>query len=193
MATVTRLHMDMLITVKCKTLSRTEQKRVALISCHIKWRQRRKVKLDLCFEMWQMQHWNCVLQFMSTHICSYLWTHGFHYFIKCTLLPTYTRLHRSNLLPLLFSCSSNHGDSICLQWLVGNVVGRDDTLYARMKQRDLDGHDSMWEPIFVDDAAIGLGDQKNKVRLKTISKMSNWVKLLLLLYICSINYTVNFI
>lgn len=50
-----------------------------------------------------------------------------------------------------------------LQWLVGNVVGRDDTLYARMKQRDLDGHETMWEPIFVDDAAIGLGDQKNKV------------------------------
>lgn len=50
-----------------------------------------------------------------------------------------------------------------LQWLVGNVVGRDDTLYARMKQRDLDGHETMWEPIFVDDAAIGLSDQKNKV------------------------------
>lgn len=43
------------------------------------------------------------------------------------------------------------------------MVGRDDTLYARMKQRDLAGHDSMWEPIFMDDAAIGLGDQKNKV------------------------------
>lgn len=56
-----------------------------------------------------------------------------------------------------------HFDYVSLQWLVGNVVGRDDTLYARMKQRDLDGHDSMWEPIFVDDAAIGLGDQKNKV------------------------------
>lgn len=55
-----------------------------------------------------------------------------------------------------------------LQWLVGNVVGRDDTLYARMKQRDLDGHDSMWEPFFVDDAAIGLGDQKNKVEKKTL-------------------------
>lgn len=53
-----------------------------------------------------------------------------------------------------------------LQWLVGNVVGRDDTLYARMKQRELDGHDSMWEPIFVDDAAIGLSDQKNKVQPK---------------------------
>ncbi|CAG5871844.1 unnamed protein product [Menidia menidia] len=49
------------------------------------------------------------------------------------------------------------------KWLVGNVVGRDDTLYARMKQRDLDGHDSMWEPIFVDDAAIGLGEQKSKM------------------------------
>ncbi|KAK1883280.1 Gamma-aminobutyric acid receptor subunit beta-2 [Dissostichus eleginoides] len=49
------------------------------------------------------------------------------------------------------------------KWLVGNVVGRDDTLYARMKQRDLDGHDSMWEPIFVDDAAMGLGDQRNKM------------------------------
>ncbi|XP_054907424.1 gamma-aminobutyric acid receptor subunit beta-2-like [Poeciliopsis prolifica] len=49
------------------------------------------------------------------------------------------------------------------KWLVGNVVGRDDTLYARIKQRDLAGHDSMWEPIFMDDAAIGLGDQKNKM------------------------------
>uniref|UniRef100_A0A669EXU1 Gamma-aminobutyric acid type A receptor subunit beta2 n=1 Tax=Oreochromis niloticus TaxID=8128 RepID=A0A669EXU1_ORENI len=49
------------------------------------------------------------------------------------------------------------------KWLVGNVVGRDDTLYARMKQRDMDGHESLWEPIFVDDAAIGLGDQKNKM------------------------------
>ena len=56
-----------------------------------------------------------------------------------------------------------HGNSFHSQWLVGNVVGRDDTLYARMKQRDLDGHDTMWEPIFVDDAAIGLGDQRNKV------------------------------
>lgn len=61
-----------------------------------------------------------------------------------------------------------------LQWLVGNVVGRDDTLYARMKQRDLDGHETMWEPIFVDDAAIGLGDQKNKVQ-----HMSKGVKMLL--------------
>ncbi|XP_016374622.1 gamma-aminobutyric acid receptor subunit beta-2-like [Sinocyclocheilus rhinocerous] len=50
------------------------------------------------------------------------------------------------------------------KWLVGNVVQRDDTLYARMKQRDIDSmHDSMWEPIFVDDAALGLGDSKNKM------------------------------
>lgn len=46
---------------------------------------------------------------------------------------------------------------------MGNVVQRNDALYARMKPRDIDAHDSMWEPIFVDDAAIGLGDQKNKV------------------------------
>lgn len=103
---------------------------------------------------------------MSTHICSYSWTGGFNYFIECTLLPTCAHLRTCNLISILFSCSSNHGDSVCLQWLVGNVVGRDDTLYARMKQRDLDGHDSMWEPIFVDDAAIGLGDQKNKVQQK---------------------------
>lgn len=69
---------------------------------------------------------------------------------------------------LLLLTVNNHYNSVCLQWLVGNVVGRDDTLYARMKQRDLDGHDSMWEPIFVDDAAIGLGDQKNKVLQKPI-------------------------
>lgn len=50
---------------------------------------------------------------------------------------------------------------------MGNVVGRDDTLYARMKQRDLDGHDTMWEPIFMDDASMGLGDQKNKVELQS--------------------------
>lgn len=66
-------------------------------------------------------------------------------------------------IPHLHTYFSNHGDYVCLQWLVGNVVGRDDTLYARMKQRDLDGHDSIWEPIFVDDGAIGLGEQKNKV------------------------------
>nr|XP_015204928.1 PREDICTED: gamma-aminobutyric acid receptor subunit beta-2 [Lepisosteus oculatus] len=52
---------------------------------------------------------------------------------------------------------------VCLQWLVGNVVQRDDALYARMKQREIDAHDSMWEPIFVEDAAIGLGEQKNKM------------------------------
>lgn len=52
---------------------------------------------------------------------------------------------------------------------MGNVVQRDDALYARMKQRDIDAHDSMWEPIFVDDAALGLGDSKNKV-LKTFIK-----------------------
>ncbi|KAM6970329.1 gamma-aminobutyric acid receptor subunit beta-2 [Aplochiton taeniatus] len=49
------------------------------------------------------------------------------------------------------------------KWLVGSVVQRDDTLYARMKQRELDAHDSMWEPIFVDDGTMGLGDQKNKM------------------------------
>ncbi|XP_051734248.1 gamma-aminobutyric acid receptor subunit beta-2 isoform X1 [Ctenopharyngodon idella] len=49
------------------------------------------------------------------------------------------------------------------KWMVGNVVQRDDALYARMKQRDIDAHDSMWEPIFVDDAALGLGDSKNKM------------------------------
>ncbi|XP_059912205.1 gamma-aminobutyric acid receptor subunit beta-2-like [Gadus macrocephalus] len=49
------------------------------------------------------------------------------------------------------------------KWLVGNVVGRDDTLYSRMKQRDLDGRDPMWEPIFMDDAGLGLGDPKNKM------------------------------
>ncbi|XP_060790932.1 gamma-aminobutyric acid receptor subunit beta-2 isoform X1 [Neoarius graeffei] len=49
------------------------------------------------------------------------------------------------------------------KWLMGNVVQRNDALYARMKPRDIDAHDSMWEPIFVDDAAIGLGDQKNKM------------------------------
>lgn len=61
---------------------------------------------------------------------------------------------------------------MCLQWLVGNVVGRDDMLYARMKQRDMDGHESLWEPIFVDDAAIGL-DQKNKVSENDVQVISN--------------------
>ncbi|XP_056587188.1 gamma-aminobutyric acid receptor subunit beta-2 isoform X2 [Triplophysa dalaica] len=49
------------------------------------------------------------------------------------------------------------------KWLVGNVVQREDALYARMKQRDIDAHDSMWEPIFLDDAALGLGDSKTKM------------------------------
>uniref|UniRef100_A0AAY4BSI0 Gamma-aminobutyric acid receptor subunit beta-2 n=2 Tax=Clupeocephala TaxID=186625 RepID=A0AAY4BSI0_9TELE len=49
------------------------------------------------------------------------------------------------------------------KWLVGNIVQRDDALYPRMKQRDIDVHDLMWEPIFMDDAAIGLGEQKNKM------------------------------
>lgn len=54
---------------------------------------------------------------------------------------------------------------------MGNVVQRDDALYARMKQRDIDAHDSMWEPIFVDDAALGLGDSKNKVLEKFIKRV----------------------
>ena len=58
---------------------------------------------------------------------------------------------------------SNSADFVCLQWLVGNVVQRDDTLYARMKQREIDAYDSMWDPIFVDDGALGLGEQRNKV------------------------------
>ncbi|MGH0118943.1 UNVERIFIED_CONTAM: hypothetical protein FKN15_002731 [Acipenser sinensis] len=49
------------------------------------------------------------------------------------------------------------------KWMMGNVVQRDDALYARMKQREIDAHDSMWEPIFVEDAAMGLGEQKNKM------------------------------
>ncbi|XP_016151446.1 gamma-aminobutyric acid receptor subunit beta-2-like [Sinocyclocheilus grahami] len=56
------------------------------------------------------------------------------------------------------------------KWLVGNVVQRDDALYARMKQRDIDAHDSMWEPIFVDDAALGLGDSKNKAPASSSSR-----------------------
>lgn len=47
--------------------------------------------------------------------------------------------------------------------MVGNVVQRDDALYARMKQRDIDVYDSMWDPIFADDAALGLGEQRLKV------------------------------
>lgn len=57
----------------------------------------------------------------------------------------------------------NSADFVCLQWLVGSVVQRDDTLYARMKQREIDGYDSMWDPIFAEDAALGLGDQRLKV------------------------------
>ncbi len=55
---------------------------------------------------------------------------------------------------------------------MGNVVQRDDALYARMKQRDIDAHDSMWEPIFVDDPALGLGDSKNKVLKQFIKTMT---------------------
>lgn len=57
----------------------------------------------------------------------------------------------------------NSADFVCLQWMVGNVVQRDDALYARMKQREIDAYDTMWDPIFVDDAALGLGEQRNKV------------------------------
>ena len=46
---------------------------------------------------------------------------------------------------------------------MGNVVQRDDALYARMKQREIDAYDSMWDPIFAEDAALGLGEQRNKV------------------------------
>ena len=56
---------------------------------------------------------------------------------------------------------------------MGNVVGRDDTLYSRMKQRDLDGRDPMWEPIFMDDAGLGLGDPKNKVLLPVYSDLKS--------------------
>ncbi|KAG7283107.1 LOW QUALITY PROTEIN: hypothetical protein CRUP_033053 [Coryphaenoides rupestris] len=48
------------------------------------------------------------------------------------------------------------------KWLVGNVAQRDDALYARMKQRELDAYD-VWDPIFSDDAALGLGEQRNKM------------------------------
>uniref|UniRef100_A0A673KYY1 Gamma-aminobutyric acid receptor subunit beta-2-like n=1 Tax=Sinocyclocheilus rhinocerous TaxID=307959 RepID=A0A673KYY1_9TELE len=59
------------------------------------------------------------------------------------------------------------------KWLVGSVVQRDDALYARMKQREIDGYDSMWDPIFAEDAALGLGDQRLKmtpddIRLTTV-------------------------
>lgn len=74
---------------------------------------------------------------------------------------------------------SNSADFVCLQWLVGNVVQRDDALYARMKQREIDAYDSMWDPLFVDDAALGLGEQRNKVlevlKVKTYCH-SIWIK-----------------
>ncbi|KAB5565410.1 hypothetical protein PHYPO_G00241060 [Pangasianodon hypophthalmus] len=59
------------------------------------------------------------------------------------------------------------------KWMVGNVVQRDDALYARMKQREIDVYDSMWDPIFADDAALGLGEQRLKmnpddIRLTTV-------------------------
>lgn len=69
---------------------------------------------------------------------------------------------------------SNSADFVCLQWLVGNVVQRDDALYARMKQREIDAYDSMWDPIFVDDAALGLGEQRNKV-LEVLKVKTNFV------------------
>lgn len=66
----------------------------------------------------------------------------------------------------------NSADFVCLQWLVGSVVQRDDTLYARMKQREIDGYDSMWDPIFAEDAALGLGDQRLKVLNGTKNAMA---------------------
>lgn len=64
-----------------------------------------------------------------------------------------------------------------MQWLVGNVVQRDDALYARMKQREIDAYDSMWDPIFVDDAALGLGEQRNKVLEVLKVKTNNVINL----------------
>eukprot|EP00064_Thunnus_orientalis_P005257 superscaffoldBa00000504_g5271 len=58
------------------------------------------------------------------------------------------------------------------KWLVGNVVQRDDALYARMKQREIDAYDSMWDPIFVDDAALGLGEQRNKYRRAAMARQN---------------------
>ena len=73
---------------------------------------------------------------------------------------------------------SNSADFVCLQWMMGNVVQRDDDLYARMKQREIDAYDSLWDPIFVDDAALGVVEQRTKVlevlKVKTlITKMSS--------------------
>lgn len=72
---------------------------------------------------------------------------------------------------------SNSADFVCLQWLVGNVVQRDDALYARMKQREIDAYDSMWDPIFVDDGALGLGEQRNKVLEVLKVKTNNVINL----------------
>lgn len=60
---------------------------------------------------------------------------------------------------------------------MGNVAQRDDALYARMKQREIDAYDSMWDPIFVDDAALGLGDQRNKVLEVLKVKTNNVINL----------------
>lgn len=60
---------------------------------------------------------------------------------------------------------------------MGNVVQRDDALYARMKQREIDAYDSMWDPIFVDDAALGLGEQRNKVLEVLKVKTNNVINL----------------
>ncbi|KAK1789239.1 hypothetical protein P4O66_015190 [Electrophorus voltai] len=59
------------------------------------------------------------------------------------------------------------------KWMVGNVAQRDDALYARMKQREIDVYDSMWDPVFAEDAALGLGEQRLKmtpddIRLTTV-------------------------
>lgn len=53
---------------------------------------------------------------------------------------------------------------------MGNVGQRDDALYARMKQREIDAYDSMWDPIFAEDAALGLGEQRNKVHITWLWK-----------------------
>lgn len=60
---------------------------------------------------------------------------------------------------------------------MGNVGQRDDALYARMKQREIDAYDSMWDPIFVDDAALGLGEQRNKVLEVLKVKTNNVINL----------------
>lgn len=91
--------------------------------------------------------------------------------------------HKKIKHPFLLSVASydfplsNSADFVCLQWLVGNVVQRDDALYARMKQREIDAYDSMWDPIFVDDAALGLGEQRNKVLEVLKVKTNNVINL----------------